>query len=115
MKVSYTEEDKIKNLLMGRTVTKVGDSKLLLDDGTVLVVQGNHGCGGCANGWFDITELNECPVNAIMNVEFTNDADDEYEVFRIFVYAENERIKLLEVDGSDNGYYGVGYWIEVST
>jgi hypothetical protein len=42
-----------------------------------------------------------------------SDRDPELESFRIFVLAEDRRIKLLEVEGIDNGYYGSGYWIDV--
>lgn len=112
---------KIKSLLMGRRVTKVNDTTLELDDGRILKIRGNQGCGGCSSGWYEIEELNDCPNNAIFNVEFEHtydgDEDDYYrgnETYRIFVYAENEKIKLLEVNGSDgNGFYGSGYWIDV--
>ena len=40
--------------------------------------------------------------------------DDDYiERVRLFVLAADERIKLIEAEGYDNGYYGTGYWIEV--
>jgi hypothetical protein len=105
----------IRELLIGRTVTKVGDVNLELDDGTQLIIGGNEGCGGCERGWYEITELNDCPVNAIMAVELVS---DEYavggdEFIRLFVLAEDQRIKLLEAKGEDNGYYGTGFWIEV--
>lgn len=62
-------------------------------------------------------ELNECD-NVITNVEFVcdDDAVDEYDgtSYKIFVYAENQKLKLLQVDGDDgNGYYGTGYSIIV--
>ena len=44
------------------------------------------------------------------------DAVDEYDgtSYKIFVYAENQKLKLLQVDGDDgNGYYGTGYSIIV--
>ena len=38
---------------------------------------------------------------------------DEYS-YKIFVYAENKKIKIVQVDGDDgNGYYGTGYSIAV--
>jgi hypothetical protein len=108
---SYLDRDKIRDLLLGHSVTIVGPDRLQLDDGTVLEIVPNEGCGGCSEGHYSIDELNECPNNAIMSVEF-EDSDDE--VFRVFVYAESTKIKLLEVSGHDNGYYGVGYWIWVT-
>lgn len=121
MKTYYTEndQDEIRQLLLGKRVVKVDDDTLALDDGTTLSLGGNEGCGGCSNGWYWLSELNECPVNAIMAVEFEDDpgydgSDENTGYYRIFVLAEDRRIKLAEFEGSDgNGYYGTGYWIEV--
>lgn len=117
--ICHTDEDAIRALLLGRTVTKVDDSTLTLDDGRTLTVTGNEGCGGCDSGWYDITELNDCPINAIMAVEFECETvgevrDGEADRYRLFVLAQDARIKLIEAAGHDNGYYGTGYWIEVS-
>ncbi len=120
IKLREDQETEIRELLIGRKVTKVSDDTLTLDDGTKLVIEGNEGCGGCSSGWYELTELNECPDNAIMNVEFethnnvTNIYDEHY-TFKVFVLAADRRIKLWEVDGDDgNGYYGTGYWIKVT-
>lgn len=56
--------------------------------------------------------------NAITNVEFDcdgNTASEEDDTsYKIFVFCEDTRINLLQVDGSDgNGYYGTGYEIRV--
>lgn len=86
------------------------DAELILDNGTVLEVRGNEGCGGCSNGWYYLTALNKCD-NAITNVEIV---EDEYEtVFSIFVYADDACINLVTYEGDDNGYYGVGYYLRV--
>lgn len=84
------------------------DAELVLDNGVILEVQGNEGCGGCSNGWYYLTALNKCD-NAITNVEVVQ---DDYEtVFSIYVYADDTRINLVTYEGDDNGYYGVGYYI----
>lgn len=120
--VSYSNEDGIRDLLIGRSIVQAGGESLTLDDGTVLTIVPNDGCHGCPSGNYWIEELNQSPINAIMAVEF--EAEDSNEdaycevdtTYRIFVLAENTRIKLLEVQGSDgNGYYGSGYWIEVKS
>lgn len=112
----YCEEEKIKELLMYRKIVKVENDTLYLDNGTTLEVVGNVGCGGCASGNYDVTELNECD-NVITNVEFVCDDDDSEwgdTSYKIFVYAENKKIKIIQVDGTDgNGYYGTGYSIIV--
>lgn len=113
-----SEESKIRDLLMYRKIVKVERDTLYLDNGVELEVCANSGCGGCSAGWYEITELNGCD-NAITNVEFEcddindpNSYDDTS--YKIFVYAEDKKIKILQVDGSDgNGYYGTGYSIIV--
>lgn len=114
--IYYNEEEKIKELLMYRKIVKAENYILYLDNGVKLEVLPNEGCGGCSSGWYSITELNECD-NAITNVKFEcENIDDEYfdTSYRIFVYAEDKRIKILQVDGTDgNGYYGTGYSIRV--
>lgn len=114
----YDEQETIKELLLYRKIVRVDDNTLYLDNGVELEVVPNEGCGGCSAGWYDITELNTCD-NAITNVEFTCEpmSDDRWNEefsYKIFVFAENQKIKILQVDGSDgNGYYGTGYTIKV--
>ena len=113
------DEKEIKELLIGRKVKVDGDN-LILDNGIILEVVANQGCGGCSSGWYSITKLNEVD-NAITNVEFECDdieANEENDYsdtsYKIFVFCEDTRINLLQVDGSDgNGYYGTGYEIIV--
>lgn len=121
MELHEEDQETIKELLIGRKVTKVNEGTLELDDGKRLTIKGNEGCGGCSSGWYELTELNECPDNAIMNVEFEHETAgdlkyyDEDQTFRVFVLAADRRIKLWEVEGNDgNGYYGTGYWIRVT-
>ena len=116
--VNYYEEKRIRELLLYRKIVKVENDTLYLDNGTELEICPNQGCGGCSSGWYYLTELNDCD-NAITNVEFAcDDIDGEYSYndtsYKIFVLAENKKIKILQVDGSDgNGYYGSGYSIMV--
>lgn len=113
------DEKEIKELLIGRKVKVDGDN-LILDNGIILEVVANQGCGGCSSGWYSITKLNEVD-NAITNVEFecddieSNEENDYNDTsYKIFVFCEDTRINLLQVDGSDgNGYYGTGYEIIV--
>lgn len=114
----YDDEKAIKELLMFRKIIKAENDTLYLDNGVELEVCPNSGCGGCCSGWYELVELNDCD-NAITNVEFVVDdiySEDSYNdmSYKIFVYAEDERIKVLQVDGTDgNGYYGTGYTIIV--
>jgi hypothetical protein len=114
LEIEHYEENKIKELLLYRKIIKVSDEKLLLDNGVELEIIANEGCGGCSSGWYSVTELNGCD-NAITNVEFEEEnIEDDERSYKIFVYAENEKIKMLQVDGDDgNGCYGTGYSIIV--
>lgn len=113
-----TEYEKdLKQMLIGHSIAKVDETTLELDNGVQLEFMGNDGCS-CGAGEYEITELNECK-NVITNVEFiddvpTNDRWGEEHSYKIYVYAENKKIKLLQCDGGDgNGYYGTGYHINI--
>ena len=111
------DTDEITRLLMGRRVEVVSDDTLRLDDGTVIEVRGNDGCGGCPSGYYDVSELNGVD-NVITKVEYdydpAADGEDGEGYYRIFVFADNERVNLLQFDGTDgNGYYGTGFTLWV--
>lgn len=84
-------------------------AELTLDNGTVLITEGNVGCGGCSNGWYYLTHLAECD-NAIMNVELVTEGIEEYS---LYVLTEDKRLNVLTYEGDDNGYYGIGFYITV--
>lgn len=104
----------VRDQLMFRKVVAVREvddqtAELTLDNGVVLVAEGNEGCGGCGNGWFYLTALNTCD-NAITSVEIVEEREALY---AIYVYAADNRINLLTYEGEDNGYYGVGYTLHI--
>jgi hypothetical protein len=105
--------EKVEELLLYRKIvssTKVDDMEaiLTLDNGVELIVIGNEGCGGCANGWYYIDELNTCD-NVITDVQCLTENECADGKYHIFVFAEDRRINCVSYDGSDNGYYGTGY------
>lgn len=119
--LNETDVLKIKDLLLGRKVVRVEGDKMALDNGAVLRIFPNEGCGGCSNGWYHLAALNEVN-NAITNVEVVREELDNPDytgpdtAYRIYVYAAGivGKQTLLSVEGSDgNGYYGTGYEIEV--
>lgn len=118
MHFDENDVDGITSLLMGRRITKIDDERLQLDDGTMLTLIGNDGGCACGSGDYTLTELNGCD-NVITNVELVNapggdDYDDGNGTYRIFVFADNQRINLATFEGTDgNGYYGTGYRIKV--
>lgn len=123
----------ITDLLMGHKVTKADNEHLILDNGTVIKAIGHDGGCACSAGCYDLSALNGVD-NIITRVEFDyhpasdedpyggpNDAkrcDPSQESwtghYRIFVFADDQRINLMQFDGSDgNGYYGTGFEILV--
>jgi hypothetical protein len=111
-------------------VTKVGDEHLLLDNGTVIKAIGHDGGCACSAGCYDLSVLNGVD-NIITRVEFDylpggdgdygkpekperthpDDPEDPWTgYYRVFVFADNQQINLMQFDGSDgNGYYGTGF------
>lgn len=129
--LSQDDEQAITELLMGRKVTKVDAEHLLLDNGTVIKAIGHDGGCACSAGCYDLSVLNGVD-NIITRVEFDYRpaGDGEYPTFdegdpdapedkwtgyyRVFVFADNQQINLMQFDGSDgNGYYGTGFEILV--
>lgn len=124
--VRETDEERISALLMGRKVTKVDGEHLLLDNGTVIKAIGHDGGCACSAGCYDLSVLNGTD-NVITRVEFDyrpagdyetpsrsghpDDPEDEWTgYYRVFVYADNQQVNLMQFDGSDgNGYYGTGF------
>lgn len=129
-------QDAITALLMGRKVAKVDGDHLLLDDGTTIKAIGHEGGCACGAGDYDLSVLNGVD-NIITRVEYDyrpagedsywgddpgpdrsghpDDPEDKYTgYYRVFVYADNQQINLMQFDGSDgNGYYGTGFEILV--
>lgn len=110
VELDHEDRDAIIAVLMGRRVVKVEDDELTLDNGVQLIATGNEGCGGCSNGEYNLTSLSRVD-NAITAVEFEYSHEaEEPGFFRIFVFAGDERINLMEFEGSDgNGWYGTGF------
>ena len=106
----YSEANKIRKLLVGRKVVEVDGDQAKLDNGTIVRVLPNDGGCSCGAGDYELKALNRVD-NVITKVEF-EDAAGNYDAhtYRIFVYADNEKINLLTVEGDDgSGWYGTGY------
>ena len=120
--LDHEDKKEIRNLLLGRKVERVDNEHLLLDDGTVIKAIGREGGCVCCAGDYELWVLNGVD-NVITAVEFdyapgiegrSNWPDDHEGYYRIFVYADNQKINLMQFDGSDgNGYYGTGFEILV--
>lgn len=137
--LNQEDRDEITNLLVGRKVTKVDDVHILLDNGAVIKAIGRDGGCSCSAGCYDLKVLNGVD-NIITRVEFDYHPSGDDEIpwnspegtlteaqkcnpehenkyaghYRIFVFADNEKINLMQFDGTDgNGYYGTGFEILV--
>lgn len=108
-------EKEIEELLLGHKVTVDDYDNLVLDNGVMLQINPNIGCGGCESGNYYLQHISSVN-NAITNVEFVEEFEDDcyYEHYKIFVIADGMTTELLDVYGTDgNGYYGTGYTIDV--
>lgn len=109
-------EKEIEELLLGhKIVADENNDMLILDNGVVLQINPNIGCGGCESGNYYLEHIASVN-NAITNVEFVEEFEDDcyYEHYKIFVIADGMTTELLDVYGTDgNGYYGTGYTIDV--
>jgi hypothetical protein len=122
--MDYKDTKEITDTFMGRTIVSVANDTMTLDNGAVLTVIPNYGCGGCPSGEYSLDALNHVE-NVITSVKL----DDTYvktedysekRIYSIFVYTGGSKNKkgkkniLLQVSGDDgNGYYGSGYEIIV--
>lgn len=120
-RIEYDQDDEkeIRQLLIGHKVKVISNNGQLaileLDNGIHLEVEANEGCLGCGSGDYSINNINNVD-NVITNVEFECKQMGEYEdaLYQIFVFCEDTRINLLDVEGNDgNGWYGTGYTITV--
>jgi len=92
----------------------VPEGLLVLDDGTKLYLAGNDGGCACSAGCYPLAHVATVD-NIITRAEIYSspDTDDDERgegVYRIFVFADAEKINVAEFQGSDgNGYYGTGF------
>ena len=121
---SHDDTDDLRAALFGRSVVSVQtdeddynpEGRVLLDDGTELILQGNEGGCSCGGGDYALTRLNDMPINGITNVEVDVEkiGSGTRLTYRIFVLAQDERFELATFDGDDgSGYYGSGFWFTV--
>lgn len=123
-----TQEEKIKETLIGKQITHIEQKddfqlEVTLDDGVILTLTGNEGGCSCGNGDWTITKLlsdSEKPSARIMNARVDDSiaVDEDYgEIFgpiTVFIMAEGREYPLVEFNGYDNGWYGHGFYANVT-
>ena len=122
----YAPSSDFTRVLQGRYVTEIDDEfdTITLDDGTLLQVEGNEGCGGCSSGWYWLEEtFKQGNSNTrIMSAHVACDIDEENDdegavdphVYTLFVMVDGNphQLPLATIRGDDgNGYYGTGFRI----
>ena len=117
------------DFLIGKSIIKV-EEKIVKDDygylcdgyvltcndGTIIEIGINEGCGGCGNGWssFDDLKKLEDNNNVITNIKVAYKDGWEEDKFKMFVYYEDGTINELNGDdGYGNGYYGGGFYVTI--
>lgn len=119
MNIAWDEAEKLNTLFVGKKIVEVDKTsgKLVLSDGTKLVLEANEGAMGCGCGDYDLTMLKRCN-NAITSVAVevkTQKAKEESKKYTLFVYTEHQKIAAAKVEGDDGtGYYGTGFHITVT-
>lgn len=105
------------DLLVGRRIVELAEDKVVLDDGTELVLEPGGDCCAYFEGVFRAIDLDD---NVITRVEQVPHADmDEAgrytdDLFSIFIYTAHKQIAAADVKGSEgSGYYGSSINIEV--
>jgi hypothetical protein len=91
---------------------------LVLDNGTIVYIIPNDGCGGCDSGNYSLSYLDQVD-NIITEVRVDSEDtereyDDDLTTYRISVFAEEQWQTLIAIDGTDgNGCYGTGFQLKV--
>lgn len=119
--IRYDNVGELKKLLVGHRIVKIEESmyegndaiRFTLDNNVQLIAVEAHGCGGCYNGWWPVNTSAK-PGGVIMNVEIDEvDGDGGLTEIKCFIYTELGKQTLIESEGTDNGYYGWGYYLYV--
>lgn len=104
----------LKEQLVGHKVVAVDSLRLTLDNGYIISIRENEGCGGCGNGWSSMNipeDLVDCE-NAIVDVEVKSDPNGYSESYIISIFKENKVLSAINADdGYGNGYYGGGFYV----
>lgn len=119
--IHHDEATAITELFVGRKIVSTYRKTLTLDDGTKVEVRPNEGGCSCGAGDYELEGLATTP-NVITRAEVEKvEGEVDYreredpKSYRLYVWAENEQITALQVDGDDgNGYYGTGFELRVT-
>lgn len=127
--ISHENSERIAALLEGRRIVAAEEvsgrvkpsndylreyeARLTLDDGTVLYVVPNYGCGCCTSGnyWVESVATVDNIITRAGVAANDHEGGDRY---TIYVVADDVQINAVTVDGFEgNGYYGAGFELVV--
>lgn len=119
-----TTDQTIIDTLVGHRITAVtstadrdgNEAAVTLDNGATLFLLGSEGCSGCANGLVTFPLHDNYAAltgGTIMRaaVEDNRTRAEDLVDATIFVWVDDKRLPLLDIDGTDNGWYGLGYTV----
>lgn len=123
-----TQEEKIKETLIGKQITRIEQKdaftvEVTLDDGVILTLAGNEGGCCCGNGDWIISKLlsdSEKPSGRVMNawvndrIDMDEDLGEIWGPVTVFIVAEGRKYPLVEFTGQHNGWYGHGFYANVT-
>lgn len=94
------------------------EAAITLDNGATLFLLGSEGCGGCPNGLVTFPHHDNYAAltgGTIMRaaVEDNRPRAEDLVDATIFIWVDDKRLPLLDIDGTDNGWYGLGYTVRV--
>lgn len=123
-----TTDQTIVDTLTGRRITAVtsnadrygNEAAVTLDDGRILLLVGSEGCGGCTNGLvtFPTHDNYDALTSGVImraTIEDNDFRSEDHVDATLFIWVDDKRLPLLDIDGDDNGWYGLGYTVKVLT
>ena len=112
------------DFLIGKSIIKV-EKKIVDDgygyvltcqDGSIIEIAQNEGCGGCSNAWsyFEDLEKLQNNHNIITNVECEYGKTEwDCDEFKLFIFYQDDKLTISGTDGYGNGYYGGGFYVTI--
>lgn len=101
----------LEEIFIGKSIIEVTNETMTLNDGRVLNIEANEGCGGCESGRYELESLATFE-NIITNVDVIESGRKNR--ISLFVYSNGIGKSVIDCVGDEGfGYYGSGFTIKV--
>lgn len=113
----YELSEMLSKELVGERIKKITNDTIELKNGTIFTIEPNKGCDICGAGWAEMNIVTNNPHldAAVMNVKYKDTNDECMDSFKIFIYMTNKSsVTMSGNNGNDNGFYGSGFWVDVT-